>query len=144
MKKIKELIRYMLFGILTTAISIVSFQLFGLIFGTERYLFNNILSWVFAVAFAYVTNKLWVFESMSWSFVVIKSEIPSFLIARFFSLILEETGLYLMIDALKFENISFKVFGYLATGILLSKLIMQVIVVLSNYLFSKFLIFKTK
>lgn len=144
MKKSKELIRYMLFGILTTAISIVSFQLFGLIFGTERYLFNNILSWVFAVAFAYVTNKLWVFESMSWSFVVIKSEIPSFLIARFFSLILEETGLYLMIDALKFENISFKVFGYLATGILLSKLIMQVIVVLSNYLFSKFLIFKTK
>jgi len=135
---------YLFFGILTTLVNIICFQVFGLIFGKSAYLLSNALSWVIAVAFAYVTNKIWVFKSKSWSIDVIKTEMPAFLSARVFSLILEEIGLWLMIDILKFEKFSFEFLSVLITGSLIAKLIMQFIVVLSNYIFSKFLIFRNK
>lgn len=149
MKKIisffkSEIGLYLFFGILTTLVNIICFQVFGLIFGKSAYLLSNALSWVIAVAFAYVTNKIWVFKSKSWSIDVIKTEMPAFLSARVFSLILEEIGLWLMIDILKFEKFSFEFLSVLITGSLIAKLIMQFIVVLSNYIFSKFLIFRNK
>ncbi len=149
MRKIISLLKgeiglYLFFGILTTLVNIICFQVFGLIFGKNAYLLSNAVSWVIAVAFAYVTNKIWVFKSKSWSVDVIKTEMPAFLSARVFSLILEEIGLWLMIDIFKFEKFSFEFLSVLITGSLIAKLIMQVIVVLSNYIFSKFLIFKDK
>lgn len=149
MKKIisffkSEIGLYLFFGILTTLVNIICFQVFGLIFGKSAYLLSNALSWVIAVAFAYVTNKIWVLKSKSWSIDVIKTEMPAFLSARVFSLILEEIGLWLMIDILKFEKFSFEFLSVLITGSLIAKLIMQFIVVLSNYIFSKFLIFRNK
>lgn len=149
MRKIISLLKgeiglYLFFGILTTLVNIICFQVFGLIFGKNAYLLSNAVSWVIAVAFAYVTNKIWVFKSKSWSVDVIKTEMPAFLSARVFSLILEEIGLWLMIDIFKFEKYSFEFLSVLITGSLIAKLIMQVIVVLSNYIFSKFLIFKNK
>ena len=149
MRKIISLLKgeiglYLFFGILTTLVNIICFQVFGLIFGKNAYLLSNAVSWVIAVAFAYVTNKIWVFKSKSWSVDVIKTEMPAFLSARVFSLILEEIGLWLMIDIFKFEKFSFEFLSVLITGSLIAKLIMQVIVVLSNYIFSKFLIFKNK
>ncbi len=129
MKK-KEIITYLIFGLLTTVISILSFKLFNNLFGEGLYLFNNILSWIFAVSFAFVTNKIWVFESKEWKFPFILREILFFLGARVFSLIIEEIGLFLFID-------TFAVFD---TDI--SKLIMQVIVTILNFVLSKFLVFK--
>ena len=144
MKINKELISYLFFGVLATAVNIICFQIFGWIFWEDAYLLNNILSWIITVAFAYVTNKLWVFESKSWSVNVIKTEILSFMLARVFSLVLEEAGLYLLIDILKFKTFDMKILSFVITGSLIAKVIMQIIVVLSNYLFSKFLIFKKK
>lgn len=144
MKNKKEIISYLFFGVLATVVNIFCFQLFSLIFGEDLYLLNNILSWIITVAFAFVTNKLWVFESKSWQFSVIKTEIAGFTVARIFSLVLEEAGLYLLIDIVKLKNVEFNVLGFLITGALISKVIMQVIVVLSNYIFSKFIIFKKK
>jgi putative flippase GtrA len=143
-KETKELISYLIFGVLTTLVSIVTYEIANIILGTDLYLISNIISWVTAVSFAYVTNKLWVFESKSWQFSVIKTEIAAFVIARLFSLGLEEAGLYLLIDVANLKEFSAAILGFTLTGALLSKLIMQVIVVIANYVFSKFIIFKKK
>lgn len=149
MKKIISFLKseiglYLFFGILTTLVNIICYQIFGFVFGKDAYLLSNAISWVIAVAFAYITNKIWVFESKSWSVDVIKTEMPAFLSARVFSLVLEEIGLWLMIDILNLGSVSFKLLSFTITGSLIAKLIMQVIVVISNYIFSKFLIFKDK
>ncbi|MBQ6825992.1 MAG: GtrA family protein [Clostridia bacterium] len=144
MKNKKEIISYLFFGVLTTVISIASFQAFGFILGEKLYLLNNILSWIISVAFAFFTNKLWVFESKSFKFSVIKGEIIGFLSARIFSLVLEEAGLFFMIDLIKFSAFKTEILGFTITGELIAKLIMQIIVVIANYIFSKFIIFKRK
>ena len=145
LKKIsKELVSYLVFGVLTTLVSIVIFEVANLILGQALYLLSNIISWIFAVTFAFVTNKLWVFESKSWTASVIKAEIIAFVAARLFSLLLEEAGLYLLIDIFSLGTFSSAIFGFTLTGTLISKLIMQVIVVVANYIFSKFIIFKKK
>ena len=142
MKINREVISYLIFGLLTTVVSIITFHFFGFVFGEKLYLLNNILSWIISVSFAFVTNKLWVFESKSWGFSVLKKEIMGFALARLFSLLVEEVGLFLLIDLARLEKFRFEVLGILITGILISKVLMQVIVVLLNYFFSKFLIFK--
>lgn len=142
MKTNREILSYLFFGVLTTLVSILSFEAFGLILGKDLYLLNNILSWIIAVIFAFFVNKLWVFESKSFKFSVIRTEIIGFLSARILSLGLEEAGLFLMIDLLKFNVLKTEILGFSLTGELIAKLIMQIIVVIANYIFSKFIIFK--
>lgn len=129
MKK-REIALYLVFGVLTTVISLLSFKLFNFLLGENLYLINNVFSWILAVSFAFVTNKLWVFESKEWKSPLIFKEILLFLSARVFSLLVEELGLFLLIDVL----------GSISPDI--SKLIMQIIVVILNYVLSKFLVFK--
>lgn len=132
----KEGILYLIFGGLTTLISILSFWLFSLMLGEERYLLSNFLSWVLAVIFAFVTNKTLVFDSKKTDKSTLLREGLEFLGARVFSLGLEEGGLWLLLDA----------FGmaHLPSGDLIAKVIMSVIVILLNYFLSKFIIFKKK
>lgn len=129
MKK-REIVLYLIFGVLTTVISLLSFKLFNFLFGEELYLLNNIFSWLFAVAFAFITNKIFVFESKKWESPMIFKEIFLFVSARVFSLIVEEAGLFLLIDILAILSPDF------------SKLVMQIMVVILNYVFSKFIVFK--
>ena len=129
MKK-REIALYLVFGVLTTVISLLSFKLFNFLLGENLYLINNVFSWILAVSFAFVTNKLWVFESKEWKSPLIFKEILLFLSARVFSLLVEELGLFLLIDVLGSINPD------------ISKLIMQIIVVILNYVLSKFLVFK--
>lgn len=142
MQNKKEIISYLFFGLLTTLVSILTYQLFSLVFGEEVYLINNILSWIIAVCFAFFTNKLWVFSSKDWDKKILKKEAYSFFLARVFSLILEEIGLFVLIDLLMLKTFELQISGVLLTGVLLSKVIMQVVVVLTNYFLSKFVIFK--
>ena len=93
------------------------------------------------MVFAYVTNKLWVFESKSWKFRVLLKEVPEFFAARVFSLCVEEGGLWLFVDKLGFDKFSFSLFGFEVTGKLIAKVLLAVIVVILNYFFSKFIIF---
>ena len=132
----KEGILYLIFGGLTTLISILSFWLFSLMLGEEKYLLSNFLSWVLAVIFAFVTNKTLVFGSKKTDKSTLLREGLEFLGARVFSLGLEEGGLWLLLDA----------FGMalLPSGDLIAKVIMSVIVILVNYFLSKFIIFKKK
>lgn len=142
--KYKELITYVIFGALTTAVNFVTFWLMNLVLGERLYLLNNIIAWVISVAFAYVTNKLWVFESKNWNVKVIGKEIPEFVGARLFSLALEEGGLLLFMNVLHFGKFAFTLLGFNITGTLIAKVILAVIVVIINYIFSKLVIFKNK
>ena len=150
MKKISkeniiELIKYIIFGGLTTVVSLVSFKLFDFLLGEKLYLVSNIISWVLAVAFAFVTNKLWEFRSKSWQSKVVLKEALGFAGARLFSLGVEEVGLWLLISVLGMGQMqAWVLFGFTINGNLIAKVIMQVIVVIMNYVFSKFIIFKKK
>lgn len=144
-KKYEEIIKYVIFGALTTLVNLVIFKLFDKILGAHLFLVTNVIAWIGAVIFAYITNKLWVFESKSWRGKVVVKELIGFFGARLFSLGVEELGLWLMIDVLKFKNITgFSLLSFKFDGNFIAKLIMQIVVVVLNYFFSKFVIFAKK
>ena len=136
-KKYEEVILYVVFGGLTTLVNFVSFWVFN-------YLVSNVIAWFISVVFAYVTNKLWVFESKSWAFKILLKEVPEFFAARLFSLGVEEGGLWLFVDKFGFDRYSFTVFNFEVTGKLIAKVLLAVIVVILNYFFRKFIIFATR
>lgn len=124
-KKYKEIINYLIFGGLTTLISIVTYAIFTKVFNID-YLISNVLSWIIAVLFAYITNKLFVFESKSKKNI---KEITSFFFFRIVSLVMEMIILYVFVDMLSIDD-------------LITKIIAQIIVIVSNYIFSKVFVFK--
>ncbi len=142
--KYKEIITYVIFGVLTTLVNFFAFWLFTKIFGEDLYLVNNAIAWVVGVVFAYITNKLFVFESKSWDLKVITKEMTGFLGARIFSFLVEEGGMLLFISVLGFGEKIFELFGFTITGQFIAKILLAVIVVILNYIFSKFFIFKDK
>ena len=139
-----ETILYLVFGVLTTALNLAVFWLMNKTVGEETALLNNAVAFVVAVAFAYVTNKLFVFESKSWDGRTLAKEIPSFVGARLFSFGLEEFLLWLSIDVLQVSRYSVTLLGISIGGLMIAKLLISVIVVILNYIFSKFFIFKKK
>ena len=141
--KYKELITYVIFGVLTTLVNFFAFWLFTKIFGEEFYLVNNAIAWVVGVIFAYITNKLFVFESKSWNLKVITKEITGFLGARIFSFLVEEGGMFLFITVLGLGEKSLTILSLTITGQFIVKILLAVIVVVMNYVFSKFFIFKS-
>lgn len=145
----RETITYVIFGVLTTLVNFVAFKLFDMLFTAitdrELTLVTNVIAWIIAVAFAYVTNKLFVFESKSWDKSVIGREIPAFAGARLFSLGVEELGLFIFINCLHFERFTLQLpFGFSVGGKMLVKIGLSVIVIILNYFFSKLVIFKKK
>ena len=122
----KETILYIIFGVLTTVVDFLISGICFYILGFKE-IFSNNTGWVFAVLFAFITNKVFVFNSMDFSVNVLKKEFPSFVIARVASLIL--TDLFLI--AAKIIGMEF----------MLAKLLISVIVILMNYIFSKLFIF---
>lgn len=136
LKKIvnREMFDYIVFGVLTTVVSIVSLWLFNKLFGVKLVLFNNVLSWILAVTFAFITNKFIVFKSESTESKTLIKEIISFTGARLLSLGVEEAGL----------AIAQFIFHVDDTGAMIAKLILQIIVVIMNYFLSKLFIFKDK
>lgn len=126
----REMISYLIFGVLTTIVNLVVFQLFDAILGIY-YIASNVIAWVAAVIFAYVTNKLFVFNSKSWELKLVIKEIISFGSARVLSLLFE-TGFI----ALTVEIIGVPKF--------ISKVIASIFVVIINYVASKLFIFKKK
>ncbi|MDD6604148.1 MAG: GtrA family protein [Eubacteriales bacterium] len=143
-KKYRELITYIIFGVLTTIVSLVSFKIFDSLLGEKLYLLTNIMSWIFAVSFAYITNKLWVFESKSWQGKTVIKELLGFVGARLFSLGVEELGLWLLIDILNMGALRLSILSLDINGNMIAKVIMQIVVIILNYVFSKLVVFKKK
>ena len=139
----REVFMYLVFGVLTTVVSWASYALFVRIF--EKLFDNNdvqvavanVLSWVAAVLFAFVTNKLWVFDSKSRKGDVVIKELGSFIAARLATGCIEWFGVPLLVKL----GMDQELFG---TKGMLAKIIASVLVVILNYFFSKLLIFKKK
>ena len=145
----RETVTYLVFGVMTTVVNFGVFKLFDLFFTAttdfDLTLVTNIIAWVAAVVFAFVTNKLFVFESKSWRAEVLKKEVPSFVSARLISLGIEELGLLIFITWLGFDSFVLEIFpGFALGGKMLVKIGLAVIVVVLNYIFSKFIIFGKK
>lgn len=126
--KNKELIKYLIFGILTTLVNILCFYILDKL-NIDIYI-NNTISWIVSVIFAFITNKLYVFESKSLDIKIIFKEGTSFLGARIFSYFVDMGTIYLLFDGLRINK-------------LISKIVSNIIVIIINYIFSKF-IFKKK
>lgn len=141
--KYSELIRYAFFGVLTTLVNFISFHILSLVFSSDKaYLVNNAVAWFVSVVFAYITNKLFVFDSKDWSASVILKEVPEFFGGRVFSFLIEELGLWLFVDLLHFSDYTLDLYVLSLSGELFAKAILAVIVVILNYFFSKLLVFR--
>ena len=127
--KIKEILWYGFFGVLTTLVNIISFYLLDKT-GMNVYL-NNFIAWFLSVLFAFVTNKLFVFNSKSLDKKVIMKEVISFFFFRILSLGIDMAGMYICISMMNMNR-------------MISKVLMNVVVIVANYIFSKIFIFKKK
>ena len=103
LKKHKELLMYIFFGVLTTVVNFIAFGAFNNILGKNFYLVSNAIAWIISVVFAYMTNKLFVFHSNSFAPKTLFKELIEFFVARIFSFIIEEFGMWLFIDVFDFD-----------------------------------------
>lgn len=145
--KYKEIILYLIFGVLTTVVSWGSYTFFINIAGLSVFV-SNILSWICAVIFAYITNKLWVFDSKSWQLKVLAKEILTFIASRGITGVIEIVFVPLL-SKIGFDNLFYHILSNnnitsdaLFTNGLYSKIFVSVIVVILNYIFSKLIVFK--
>lgn len=141
-KKYKELISYLFFGVLTTLVNWVVYALIVRISpsGINSYLWIGIskaVAWVAGVLFAFITNKLWVFESKSFEFKTLIKELVSFVTARALTGVLEVFGVPLLVK-IGLDQTIFGIEGMLAN------LVVSVAVVILNYIFSKLIVFRKK
>ena len=134
--KHKETINYLIFGGLTTVVSWGTYSLFVKAIGMSVSV-GNILSWICAVLFAFVTNKLFVFESKTWQPATAVREFVSFIGARLATGVIEWVG----VPFFSTHGLTHPLFGVKG---LLAKVVVSIVVIILNYLFSKFLVFFKK
>lgn len=146
-KKYREVIMYVIFGALTSIVSIVSFAIFNRILGENLYLFSNALSWIVAVLFAYVVNKLWVFESKSWKPALVVKEAASFFAARIISFLIASGAMWLFVNLLhaaETNSDSIRTLTDIISVENIAKICSTVFEVVINYIFSKLWVFRKK
>lgn len=147
LKKYKEVILYVVFGGLTTLVNIAVYYI-----AYDNMNINNVLStiwaWVLSVLFAYITNKLFVFESKSFSAGILISEMASFFFFRLATGIMDLAIMYLFVDVdlchMAKESWKIPLIGMVLSFPMIVKLLSNVIVIILNYIASKLLIFKNK
>jgi len=125
MKLDRELFLYVVFGAMTFFVNLISYFFFESVLGVN-YLISNVIAWFLSVLFAYITNRKWVFESRSPD---ILKEMSLFFGGRIFSGVVDTALMYLFIDVMVLDNA-------------FSKIVVQIIVIVLNYIFSKLIIFK--
>ncbi len=143
MKKIKELflqfkeqISYLFFGVLTTVVNWIVYALFMLISGVNVEVANAVAG-VVAILFAYVTNRIFVFESESKNKKEILLEFLRFLGGRAVTFVVEVAG----VPALYYLGLNQEIFGVEGA---FAKIVVSVVVIILNYVFSKLFVFTKK
>lgn len=128
--KYKEVIMYLIFGVLTTVVSLVTYYVLTLTIlnpnSALQLQLANIISWIVSVAFAYVTNRKFVFESKSENIV---KELSSFVGGRVLTLLMDMAIMFIFVTLLHFND---KIF----------KIVSQAVVIVANYVISKLFVFK--
>ena len=140
----RETILYIVFGVATTVVNYIVFHLlYNVLWHQNHSLAANAAAFVAAVIFAFVVNKLFVFESRSWDATTLKREIPSFLGARIGSFGIEEAGLFLAEKVFKLGGvIAITLGGTAFDWITVVKIALAFVVVALNYVFCKLFVFK--
>ena len=129
LEKYWDIVTYLVFGVLTTVVNyLVYLPLYAAGFSASV---SNAVAWVAAVAFAYLTNKPFVFRSHDWSAKTVIPELTRFLGCRVGSGVLETVILMVTVDILGWNGFIWK-------------LVTSVLVVVLNYVASKLLIFTKK
>lgn len=123
--KNEELWNYLIIGALTTVVSIGSYSIFSKLLKIN-YLISNVLSWIVSVIFAYFTNRWFVFHSKEKKKF---KEFMAFVSSRLLTLLLDSGLMIVGVDYLKIDD-------------LLTKVLVQIIIVISNYILSKLIVFK--
>ncbi len=141
-----EVFSYLFFGVCTTVVNIVVFQFCCSAIGLHA-LISNIIAWIFAVAFAYITNRIFVFHSREKSLRGIAREAGTFVGARLFSLLVDEFIIWLMVSVMGYIAIERLIADILSCPLkdaksLFAKICSNVVVVILNYVLSKMIIFK--
>lgn len=129
-KKYNDILVYLVFGVLTTGVNYVVYLPCYNYFKLSAAI-SNVLAWVAAVIFAYLTNKPFVFKSHDWSMKVVAPELTKFVGCRVGSGLLETAIIFVAVDLLS-RNGNWM------------KLITSVLVVILNYVASKLLVFRKK
>lgn len=134
-KKILSIIRseafkYLVVGGLTTLVNLVCYAVLYRFCGIDVTI-SNIISIIIAILFAYVTNKIIVFQSKTNSLKELMIEMIKFCGARVSTMIIEVGGVFLLYNIMKIHP-------------MIAKVVTQVIVIIGNYFISKFLVFNTK
>lgn len=129
-KKYKEIINYLIFGVLTTLVNLITYYLLvSTILDPTNAIqlqISNVIAWIVSVAFAYVTNRKYVFESKNMNQL---KEATNFVAARLLTLFMDMLIMFVGVTVLQGSD---KVI----------KLISQVVVIVANYIFSKIFVFK--
>ena len=132
--KYKEIINYLIFGVLTTLVNLITkyILLFTILDPTNGFQLQIaiIISWIVAVIFAYFTNRKFVFESKNYNKL---KEFMSFVVARIATLLLEMFIMWFFVTLLKLNSDLY---------VIIFTLVAQVAVVIGNYIFSKLFVFK--
>ena len=123
-KKHRELVVYLVCGFLTFVVSMVVYALLSEVFKINV-LVANIITWIIAVYFAFSVNRKFVFRSNG----NFTSELIQFYLGRVVTLVVEQAMLYIFIIRLMFNNMTIKS-------------IAQVVIIILNYIISKFIVFK--
>jgi putative flippase GtrA len=128
-KKYREVLLYLIFGLLTTAVNYVAYVLFTRMVALPL-VAANLIAWVLAVAFAYATNRRWVFESKSKGAAAL-AEAGAFVAARLFSGVVDTVCMVLLVEWLHVHD-------------MVAKILVNVLAIAINYIFSKLVIFRKK
>ena len=128
--KYKEIINYLIFGVLTTIVSLVTYYICVYTIlapdNAVQLQIANVISWIISVAFAYITNRKFVFESKEKNKI---KEASKFVTSRIATLLMDMAIMYVGVTVLRFND-------------KIMKLISQVVVIVMNYILSKILVFK--
>ncbi len=128
--KHREFVMYSFFGIMAFFVCMATYAYCDITLGMNE-LLANAYSWVFAVMFSFITNKIWVFDAPTrtvWKFLI---QMFGFFSGRLLTLVIEEAILFILITICGFPSILVKLFS-------------QAVVVTLNYVISKLVIFKKK
>ena len=125
-----ELVRYLFVGVATTLVNYVVYYIATRMLGMTT-VPGTWTAWVAAVAFGYVANKAFVFRTHCDSALALAREAAGFFAMRLISLGMETVFMLLLVDVLHFNDLAMK-------------LLVNILVIIANYIFSKLFIFKKK
>lgn len=130
LRKYEDVLSYLFFGVLTTLVNFLVYYPLTNLAGLSATV-SNVIAWAVSVAFAFLTNKPFVFKSHDWSGKVVLPELAKFVGTRVGSGLLETAMIFVFVDCLAWNG-----------NIL--KIVVSVLVVVINYVGSKLLVFRKK